>query len=108
GGVAGGGGLPGGEAGGRRNLARCTADVSIPTDHEEWLPTPPGFVALSGGHQLGGAGLDARFAGRAYIGPARRRTTDAPSPNAKGRAENRFRATDQTAPGAFMYRLSQP
>src|SRR5262249_38725188 len=48
--------LPAGEAGGRRNLARGTADVSLPTNHEERLPAPPGFVALRGRPPLGGAG----------------------------------------------------
>jgi hypothetical protein len=34
------------------------------------LPAPPRFVDLGGGHQLGGAGLDAGFAGRARSGQA--------------------------------------
>src|SRR5262249_36203362 len=99
--------LPAGETGGRRDLARGPADVSLPANHGERLPAPPGFVAIGGGHQLGRAGLDARFASRACIGQARRRTTDAPSANAERRAENRFRAKDQAAPGALVCRLSQ-
>src|SRR5262249_25795190 len=98
--------LPAGEAGGQRNLAGGTADVSLPTDHEERLPAPPRFVALGGGHQLGGAGLDAGFAGRARTGQARR-TTDAPGASAERCAEHRFRATDQAAPGGLVWRLSQ-
>src|SRR5262249_13422139 len=98
--------LPAGAAGGGRDLARGTAGVSLPADHEERLPAPPRFVAIGGGHQLGGAGLDARFANRACIGQAGR-TTDATRAGAESSAENRFRATDQAAPGALVRRLSQ-
>src|SRR5262249_155000 len=82
--------LPAGEAGGRRDLARGTAGVSLPTNNAQRLPAPPRFVAIGGGHQLGGAGLDARFANRARIGQACRRTTDAPRAGAEKSAENRF------------------
>src|SRR5262249_53586401 len=98
--------LPAPEAGGRRHLARGTADVSLPTDDGERLPAPPRFVALGGGHELGGAGADAGTAGRARTGPARRRTADAPGANAEECAEDRVRATGQTAPGALVCRLS--
>src|SRR5262249_32131998 len=70
--------VPAGAAGGGRHVARGAADVPLPAEHGQRLPTPPRLVGLGGGHELGGAGLDAGVAGRTRPGQARCRTTAAP------------------------------
>src|SRR5690242_19338326 len=97
--------VPPGDAGGGRDLARGAAGLPLPADDEERLPAPPRLVDLGSGDELGGPGVVAGRAGRSRPGPARGRATAAPGPLAAGRAEDRFRATDQAAPGTLMSRL---
>ena len=70
-------------AGGRRDLARGAAGVSLPADDEERLPAPPRFVDLGGGDKLGGPGIDA---GLCRSGPHR---ASPPSRNRRPRFERR-------------------